>query len=1406
MASIESSYIPSVHHDNDDSSSSSENPAISVQVGGISATCRGKYKSTGASGTVTASVRNIDQTHPLQLLVRVNSTTIPSLPSSSSQQKSSNNSSRIDMPTAALVETCVSNLQVPSKGGINFSGSMSADIINWFSKPIASHVTSALSTQLCPQLQSSFDPVITHIIQKLDHILMQWIYYNHNHTNSSILTNDMEHLHESASLLRLDDEWLKSKRRLEVDDNKVLDLAKDAPLFHDTLEFTNNFLARHLNEGLLVEWLDRLGGELMVDNRPLLCNEGEDCGGFFRGVNGLVRSLTHGTGSLHIPIPKSIFGYHLQNHTFIIRPYGAVKFVPHYINISGLDHWTHLELLRPERESPFTVKTNIRSMQDLNVTIRLELHVDPIDGGIIQGQPLVEIFDIDINVSNMNFTGDIILGIDKGKFQNLTVGHIMALIKAYTDPKRVTGTKSDALACVLSSLVSSTVKNLSVRMNVKVIRILPLFAEPGRTRGVLSSAPANELERDLDALLNNVLQLGLNEYDVLITESVAGLLEGPLQHLVNTAIVKGLGKVHDHEIPSICDAMVVPNDHPVNNWINFNNSWILEKVHKAVSGVPSINKFLSCMAGYLQTSPALAGVVYNWSMGGIDIDIRDVQIKNLGQIYELDILQNEIDEYHLMNRFGLGQCSGNNMSFTDPLCEPGEISVIVGVSSPELEFAGNFSLTARLGNVSFLGGTSIQYDVNSLAMLAVSDLLAKLQCSIIPASSFQFYGFKSSMGLVELDLDVSLSLPEQDTMNYSFALGDSDSRFAEAVSVALVWASSAVENILNGASNVSLRAAPNVCPSAVGPINPRNKTTGPDYHNIILFNIIFVITALIGGHIFFFIQKKRENRNDDENVDDLSRNTLYEPLLSSSTKEPMTELSRMGVTEMSLMFHPSVPNSVRILIPVILIGTMAMFLSSNVSIGASVDLLMTNYGGSSGNQSFAFPSLFSFSLANTTSEMYQAHLYFLVFLVAGFSGLFPYVKLALMIWAWSAPNKWLNQQGREQLLIRLDALGKFSLVDTYVMVLMMVAFRYHVALSDVGSLDVFVTPMYGFYSFLLATIISMICGHIILYLHRESMLRRALPSSGPAESLQNHIFHDDALSRNVSLSRGGKRIITAMVVLTFCFMGVGITQKSFRFEFGGLAGKTLGDDSSASYSLLSLGYEIPSSVENPGDPFVRWIQVTYYFFACIMPFSALAIVQFLFIVPLKINAQRRVFAFAEIANAWSAMEVFVISIMAALFGIETFAGFIIGDRCDFINEALARWFDPELNGDDVCYNVKAVVGGSSWFLIIGVVCNWMIMSMLLHLAHEAIQERIVRESLGSPDVDNDEEGTGFDHESSPTVLESLIHSRIGHFILFQNCDNEDFSEQDVIDGESVPFFQRPLSSFLDECRDTLSYA
>ena len=106
-----------------------------------------------------------------------------------------------------------------------------------------------------------------------------------------------------------------------------------------------------------------------------------------------------------------------------------------------------------------------------------------------------------------------------------------------------------------------------------------------------------------------------------------------------------------------------------------------------------------------------------------------------------------------------------------------------------------------------------------------------------------------------------------------------------------------------------------------------------------------------------------------------------------------------------------------------------MLLASNLSIGASVIAIITNK-----ENSFRPPSLFDFGLYNTAKDMLEARIYSLFLLVVGFSGIWPYAKLILMLVAWVTPESILSKDTRGTMLLKLDALSKFSLVDTYVLV------------------------------------------------------------------------------------------------------------------------------------------------------------------------------------------------------------------------------------------------------------------------------------------------------------------------------------------------------------------------------------
>lgn len=87
-----------------------------------------------------------------------------------------------------------------------------------------------------------------------------------------------------------------------------------------------------------------------------------------------------------------------------------------------------------------------------------------------------------------------------------------------------------------------------------------------------------------------------------------------------------------------------------------------------------------------------------------------------------------------------------------------------------------------------------------------------------------------------------------------------------------------------------------------------------------------------------------------------------------------------------------------------------------------------------------------------------------------------------------------------------------------------------------------------------------------------------------------------------------------------------------------------------------------------------------------MPFTCLIVMLIMFLVPLSIKAQSRFFVLAEITNAWSAMEVFVLSVVAALLEIQQFAAFIIGSKCDAINAIIAKI--PEI--DQVSFSEEQI--------------------------------------------------------------------------------------------------------------------
>ncbi len=426
---------------------------------------------------------------------------------------------------------------------------------------------------------------------------------------------------------------------------------------------------------------------------------------------------------------------------------------------------------------------------------------------------------------------------------------------------------------------------------------------------------------------------------------------------------------------------------------------------------------------------------------------------------------------------------------------------------------------------------------------------------------------------------------------------------------------------------------------------------------------------------------------------------------------------------------------VKLAVPLLIIANIGLFVVSNTSVGASVFVYIHL-----GNDTITTSSLFSFTLANSVHDMWVAGVYPLSLIVAIFSGCWPYLKLLAMLLVWLAP---VASKLRERILMVLDALGKWSLIDAFVLVFMMVAFRFRLVIpgsplaqtaTGDATIDLLVETDMGFYTFLLATMVSLVITHIILAVHRwletkhsDSVAQKLLCKSNADDDKRSAVFQAEFPSgsgfKTVKATRRGVVTVALLLIASLgCVIGGALTD-SFVFHFGGAAGAVFpyaGVQSDRRYSLVSLALALPGASLNENSFGVRWVQATFLVFAFVVPLCYLAVLLLLWLVPMRQKARLRVFNVAEILRAWSAMEVFVLSVIAALTELEQFAQFLVGDRCDFINPVLHKYFSSFLNGSDKCFDVTTTLTWGCWIMFVACVLYLAVGQVVMSLCHSIV--------------------------------------------------------------------------------------
>jgi len=1257
VASIQSTFIPST-------TAPQKYPSVDLSVAGISASCTGKYKTTGLSGSLSASLSQSPSTpEALQISLEFETGYLH----------------KLRMATAVSAKQCGANLEC---NDITFSGSVSAKVINLFKRSIRNYISKAVSTQLCPVLKLTADKQLTDLIKKVDEYLMGLI----SQKDSEVAV-------------------IASERQLQSNSYDLFTWRRDAPLLWKTLDFFNYILNRYLNHGLFLDFLSLLKLDHDLPDY--------DCGFFYHGVNGFLRDLT-GDGSMEFDLPSSLSS--LTNFSFVIPKYAAMSIELKHIRIEGIDGFKKLTVLKPSIQETFW--TEVSTTEGLNLTTMVEIQVSTIPGGAFQGDTLLETLNVSIDTSSLNVSSSVKLNMEKSRFATTRFSHVISAFN---------GSEVD-LACSIFPIESFAIESLSAMASFEVLSFTPKESD-GRS-----------LEKDIDAVLNNFLRLFIHEYGNLVTLSFSGLLDGPIRDAATKTAKRYLHKLitDNHASGSLCSN--TSRTLSSSDYIDFSDINILRKLDTYLNDtgtILNVNNFLECISGVLnsQLNSAKPKIAFE----GDSLELRRLEIENSGTVQRLELLSPSTD-YHLFNSFNWGRCP-RNTSFADvnTNCAGPRFIAEIEIDLPRANMSAAINLTSSIGSFQSSTSAFILYDMNRLRNLTYADVMSQDVCIISPLDEATIF---ASPQVFE-KLFFGLAAEVKGANGSLFVLDLNSSTYEQSISVfksASSWFQMFIGEYINRSLSHSMSIGKSKCDGSLQTTSNDMKNQERTINFLIVINYLLPIYILM--HIMYVVIKLRmPQRERSEDVGLVNENSLSIPL------------SVLREKNSSLMTKEIINSGFRHTFPVFVIGIISLLFWSNLSVGASVDLSISTDQAA---DVIRLPSLFIFSLGNTVDQMYRSGIYSLLVVVVVFSGIWPYMKCLLMLWAWFVPQSRLSKKTRGRLLFAIDALSKFSLVDTYVLVVMMVSFRLHLSLFlETIFVDVFVNPVFGFYGFLLATILSLIAGRCELHAHRS--YERSEQESND-ESKETILSHEYRLGgQRLRFSTLFKQVIISFIAVVILLLCIGCFLKSFTFEFGGLASAMLGDEKKQNYSLISIGSAISRSVEDPDGPGIMFLQVVYFFFAIIMPFLCLLLLLVLLLIPMKREDQKTWLAATEVANSWSAIEVFALSIVVALFQLSTFASFIVGDKCDAINQIIADQFDEELNGDDTCFSIHAYVSWSALFLVLGAAFNSFVVSSLLEIAQIAVEERA--------EPANDSQPTVEEERNNSRVIKYLEISPVGRFFL-----------------------------------------
>jgi Paraquat-inducible protein A len=268
--------------------------------------------------------------------------------------------------------------------------------------------------------------------------------------------------------------------------------------------------------------------------------------------------------------------------------------------------------------------------------------------------------------------------------------------------------------------------------------------------------------------------------------------------------------------------------------------------------------------------------------------------------------------------------------------------------------------------------------------------------------------------------------------------------------------------------------------ASVGPLPP------PDTENVMAYLLAIVVPLFLGLFIWIavrFIVHRRHKK--------WLQSLPSERVFLVQQKQEKEDHMEMELNELTTSMFKSdeTPWFARYFVPFIVVVNIGFFLSGHLNLGgrALIDFYVAG-------ETFRLDNFYEFSIAQSTLDLWVAsgQGQVLSILILLCSGVWPYTKQLITLALWFLPPSVVSVSRRGQFLLWLDILAKWSMIDIFVLMLMICGFRigggtpnFDFLPPDFFYVNLVVVPMWGLYANLLAQIMSQVSSHYIVMYHRR---------------------------------------------------------------------------------------------------------------------------------------------------------------------------------------------------------------------------------------------------------------------------------------------------------------------------------